>query len=493
MKNVNFISIKAKFPSIKQNKKIYFSLIGRNQKTNSLFATKSNYTKNNPESLTIDSYNKKDQPIRLMKSIPHYILFGKNKALKQSSSLLFKTSLSNFQSNNTNLNASTFLHTKIPASLPIFKTQIKNNQTNKDLRYKSLYCSNRNNINKNEKKNDDSPRIIYLRNVIKFERNKNNLKKKKKNNLIPQEKRKDYFDFIDKKRKIFFNPKSTSYYTHEKSSDYLINSIKGTKSYKILQPNFILKPKNQKEEIIEMRDIVPNLPFNTQKLIEQIKNLFSQDYKFNYTQFNETFYNNFENRVNFIYDIYRVPIFKNNLVKIVLTKKETYEFEEWKNINVINATTWNILNMVKTKLQREKDEKAKRENELELKKKEEEINFRKKRKKSKNGKKMEKKEKTEENDSKENNKSNSSEEETDNNKKIIKEEENYSNIMMSVEKEEQIKQQQYENLYIIEEYFLQKNKYDSGKVSITSDKLRHLFFHKDEYMINKKKFFDNYL
>ena len=118
-----------------------------------------------------------------------------------------------------------------------------------------------------------------------------------------------------------------------------------------------------------MRDSVPNLPFNTQKLIAQIRNLFSQDYKFNYTKFNETFYNNFENRINFIYDIYRVPIFKNNLVKIVLTKKEPYEFEEWKNINVINATTWNILNMVKTKIQREKDEKVKKEKELELKKK----------------------------------------------------------------------------------------------------------------------------
>ena len=62
---------------------------------------------------------------------------------------------------------------------------------------------------------------------------------------------------------------------------------------------------------------------------------------------------------------------------------------------------------------------------------------------------------------------------------------------MNVEKEVQLKLQQYEDLYIIEEYFLHKNNYDSGKVSIASDKLRHLYFHRDEYMINKKKFFDN--
>ena len=493
MKNVNTILLKAKFPSIKKNKKIYFSLIGKKQNINSLLSSISNYSKNNPpKSLPINSYNKHIQSIRLMKSIPPFILLGKNKALKQSSSDFFKTGLQNFQSNNVGLSPSIFLRTKLSDSLPIFKTQ-NSNKTNKNLRYKSLYSSNRNNKNKNDKKNDDdSPRLKYLGNLIKFKRNKKNLKKKKTKDIIPQEKRKDYFDFIDKKRKIFYSPKSTSHYAHEKSSDFLINSIKKTKSYQILETNYILKPKNPKEEIIEMRDTVPNLPFNTQKLISQIRNLFSQDYKFNYSQFNETFYNSFENRVNFIDDIYRVPIFKNNLVKIILTKKEPHGFEEWKNINVINNTTWNILNMVKTKLQREKDEKLKKEKELELKKKEEEeTNFRKKKKKSKKEEKTEEKEKTEENDSNENNKSNSFEEESDNNKKIIKEEENYSNIMMNVEKEEQLKRQQYENLYIIEEYFLHKNNYDSGKVSIVSDKLRHLYFHRDEYRINTKEIFDN--
>ena len=62
-------------------------------------------------------------------------------------------------------------------------------------------------------------------------------------------------------------------------------------------------------------------------------------------------------------------------------------------------------------------------------------------------KKIKNSQKTEENDSNENNKSNSFEEESDNNKKIIKEEENYSNIMMNVEKEVQLKLQQYEDLY----------------------------------------------
>ena len=476
MKNVNIISIKAKFPSIKQNKNKYFSLIGKKYNINSLFSSISNYSKKNPKSLPLNSFNKQIQSIRLMKSIPPFIL-GKNKTLKQSSSDFFKTGLQNYQLNNVGLSPSTFLHTKLLSSLPIFKTQISNN-TNKNLRYKSLYSSNRNYKNKND---DDSPRLKYLGNLIKFKRNKKKLKEKKTKDIIPQEKRKDYLHFIDKKRKIFYSPKSTSHYAHEKSSDFLINSIKKTKSYQILETNYIRKPKNLKEDIIEMRDTVPNLPFNTQKLITQIRNLFSQDYKFNYSQFNETFYNSFENRVNFIDDIYRVPIFKNNLVKIVLNKKEPYGFEEWKNINVINSTTWNILNMVKTKLQREKDEKLKKEKELELKKKEEEENFLKKKKKKKRVKTV---------DTENNKDSNSSIDESDNNKKIIKEEENYSNIMMNVEKEEKLKQQQYEDLYIIEEYFLHKNNYDNDRVSIASDRLRYIFFHKNENLLNIKHLFD---
>jgi len=74
--------------------------------------------------------------------------------------------------------------------------------------------------------------------------------------------------------------------------------------------------------------------------------------------------------------------------------------------------------------------------------------------------------------------SNISQKETDNNKKIIKEEENYNNIMMNIEKEEQIKQGKYEDLYTIEQYFLHKNNCNS-KVSIAADKLRYMYFNKN--------------
>ena len=48
------------------------------------------------------------------------------------------------------------------------------------------------------------------------------------------------------------------------------------------------------------------------------------------------------------------------------------------------------------------------------------------------------------------------------------------------EKEEQIKQGKYEDLYIIEEYFIHKNNCNST-VSIASDRLRYIYFNKHDF------------
>ena len=482
MKNVNtFLTIKSKYPFLKQNKNTVLSLIVKNKSINAIFPNVKNSSIYKARPLSLHkNIRKTQQSIGLIKPIPPYILLEKNKTLKPSSSDFNMTKIKYMSSNDgLNLNPTNFLRQKISPSLSLFKTQINNYQNMKNLKNKSKNSPKRKN-NKEKEKEENSPKLKYLGNLIKFKKNKKNLKKNIKSEIIRQEDRQDYLDFINKKRKIFFNPKSTSHYAHERSTDYLLYTIQKTKSYQILQPNYIVNAKSKKEEMDELRDEVPNLPFNVQKLMQRIRSLFSQDYKFNNKKFNQAFFHNYEDKINFIFDIYRVPVFKNNLVKIILNKNEYLEFEEWKNINVINSTTWNYLNMVKTNIQREKDEKLKREKELELKKKEEEdSNFGKKKRKSKKNKKE-----TKENEKNEEN--NSSSEESDNNKKIIKEEENYSNIMMNIEKEDKIKEQQYEDLYIVEEYFLNKNNYDNGKVAIASDKLKYLFFHRDEALINRK-------
>ena len=462
MKNINILPIKPNFPHLKENKKSYLFLSKKSKKIN---PGMSNIAKSTiyPHSLLLNPYNNNAQSIRLMKSNPTLLFLEKKKYLNPSSSDFYITRLPPNQSSKN-------IKGKKNLRLNSFKTQ--NNKTN-NLRYKSSYISKRKLKKEKDKEDEDIPKLRYLGNIIRFKKKKQNLKKDIKTGIIPIEQRKDYFEFINKRRKIIFNPKDTSQYVHDKSSDYLIYSIKKTKSYQLLQPEYTIKPKNQKEEIIEMRDKVPNMAFKTQKLIKQIRNLFSQDFKFNYTQFNEDFYDKFENKINFIDDIYRVPIFKNNLVKIILNKNEPYGYEEWKNINVINSTTWNHLNRVKRKLQREKDEKLKREKELELKKKQEEdLDYMKKKKEEKKEKKTEDEHGEEE--------SNNSDEEDDNNKRIIKQEENYYNIMKNVEKEEQIKQGKYEDLYIIEEYFIHKNNCNST-VSIASDRLRYIYFNKHDF------------
>ena len=59
---------------------------------------------------------------------------------------------------------------------------------------------------------------------------------------------------------------------------------------------------------------------------------------------------------------------------------------------------------------------------------------------------------------------------------ILKEEEKLKNIMADIIKNEDKKEQKFEDLYMIEEYFFHKNTYFSDNVSIASDRLRNIFF-----------------
>ena len=474
MKNVNIVCIKGNFPTLKEKKKSIFYLKGKNrhtsQESDTIEHSKINQSMYFCNSLLSNIFNNRnDRAIRLIKSKPISYYLGPKERLKRSSSDFYITNISN-KVNNISGNNFLFLNS--------FNTQIiKNNNSRHRLNYFPKY----NNKQKEKEDNDESPKVRYLGSLLKNKKKPKYIKKKKKI-IIPQEQRKDYYDFIDRRRKLFFNPKATSQYVHEKNSEYLILSIEKSKSYKLLQSDYRIDRSSQREEMLERRDKVPNLAFKTQNLLKQIRILFSEDFKFNYTLFSEKFYDKYENRVNFIYDIYRVPIFKNNLVKIKLHKKEkfgNFGYVDWKYINVINSTTWNYLNRLKTKIQREKDEHELQLKELELKKREEELdltrnnnNYKKDKKNKRNQEIVEKGELK------------ISEEEKDNNKKIIKEEENYKNIMQNIEKEEQLKQEKYEDLYIIEEYFLHKKNCDNFRVQIASDRLRYIYFNNHDYIKN---------
>ena len=419
MKNVNNLTINVKFPFINKEKKAYISFMKKsNSKT-----IKHHFN----EKFKLKTIN----PIQSVNLIQAFTpQYHGNKLLKSiSSNNLYITKLPTEEKKKT-LKKNTyesFISQVIPPNKKkrIFKMKDKE----KKVRYKE---------------------VKYIGVLLGVEEKKDEKSSERKIG-VRLESRKDYFNFIKHKRNLFFNPNATSNYVHERSTNYLISSITKSKSYAVLSNEMIKK--DQTEELLEMRDIVPSFNSNSEKMINQIKSLFSEDFKFNNMQFNEDFYQSFENRINFMEDIFRVPVLKNNLVKIKIDKNKSLGISEWKNINVITHQTWNFLNQLKRKIQREKDENAKKLQEYLNKKREMEKEYEILEKKNK-GKIEDKK------DEKEN----------------LKEQEKLKNIMNDIIGKEEKKEQKFEDLYDIEEYFLHKNTYFDDNASIAPERLRAIFF-----------------
>lgn len=419
MKKGNNLTINTKFPFISKEKKAYLTIMKkRNTKSSILY--KKHISLNKP----LNSF----KSVNLLETLTP---FNKRNPLLKSFSLnnLYVTKLpSEERMKKSRNNYETFGLQIIP---PNKKKRIFQLKQKKKVNYKELK---------------------YIGALLGLEEKKDE-KDSERKYVEPLETRKDYFNFITHKRNLFFNPNATSNYVHDKSSNYLISTITKTKYFAILN-NKNKKQKDHTEELLELRDKVPHLSFEQEKMINQIKSLFSEDFKFNNMQLNEDFYQNNENRVNFLEDILRVPVIKNNLVKIKIDKNKSLGVNEWKNINVINHQTWNFLNQLKRKIQREKDEKNKKLKEYLIKKREEEKEYEILEKKNKGGGDIQKKD--------------------ENEKK--KEEEQLKNIMDDIIGKEEKKEQKFEDIYSVEEYFLRKNMYFSDNVSIASQRLRNIFF-----------------
>ena len=418
MKKVNNLTINTKFPFISKEKKAYLSIIkSRNTKSSILYKKQISLKKSLNPFKTVDLL---ETLTPLNKKNPLFKSFSLNN--------LYITKLpSEEKRKKSRNNYETFEQQIIPPNKKKRIFQLKQKKINyKELKYIGAL------LGLEEKKEEKDSERKYVE---------------------PLETRKDYFNFIRNKRNLFFNPNATSNYVHEKSSNYLISTITKTKYFSILN-NKNKKQKDHREELLELRDKVPYISFEQEKMMKQIKSLFSKDFKFNNMQLNEDFYRNNENRVNFLEDILRVPVLKNNLVKIKIDKNKSLDVNEWKNINVINHQTWNFLNQLKRKIQREKDEKNKKLKEYLIKKREAEKEYEILEKKNKGESSIQKKD--------------------ENEKK--KEEEQLKTIMDDIIGKEEKKEQKFEDLYSIEEYFLRKNMYFSDNVSIASQKLRNIFF-----------------
>ena len=414
MKKVKDLTIETKFPYISEERKNYLMMI-KNSNIKSKFLNKNEKNKIKP----LKHFNSVD----LLEALTPTYEFKKNPLSNTfSKNNLYITNIPSFSEEKLKKAGGTSYYENfglqiIPPYNKKFGGKIK--EKNKKIKYKELQ---------------------YIGNILGLTRKKYKINIEKKN-IIPLETRKDYYNYIRHKRNLFFNPKAASNYVHEKSSNYLISSITKSKEFSILYKN-IKRLKENKEEILELKDNIPYMSYEDNKMMKKIKNLFSQDFKFNNVLFNEDFYQNSENKINFLQDIFRVPVVKNNLAKIKFDKDMSLSSNEWKKISAINHQTWDFLMHLKRKIQKEKDEKNKKLQNYLNKKDEKE---------------------------KEKNKNEIEDE--------IEDEENFKKIIDDIENEVK-KENKMEDLYTAEEYFLKGNNYFSDNVSIADNNLRNIFFTK---------------
>ena len=141
---------------------------------------------------------------------------------------------------------------------------------------------------------------------------------------------------------------------HELKTNFLISQE--IKEYKkdMNRIKNAVNDKRTKEEIEEADDIFFDEDLKEIKLKRLIKNfLGAKDNKLNQLQFGrEPFFENFENKVNFIYDINQIPNIKNNFIDL---SSKINNLNEYKN--VIDYGINNYLCTVRFNIQKNKDDK----------------------------------------------------------------------------------------------------------------------------------------
>ena len=103
---------------------------------------------------------------------------------------------------------------------------------------------------------------------------------------------------------------------------------------------------------IELKDTVVIRPKIFDETKNIIHNLLTNESDIKKILKDEIFYKKYENKINFKFDGLKLPVIKNNLVKIIFDKEK-----EWNNINSIEHKTFQYLNLLKIKIQRHKDNK----------------------------------------------------------------------------------------------------------------------------------------
>ena len=196
---------------------------------------------------------------------------------------------------------------------------------------------------------------VLINQIIKFN---SETKIKKEKDLMPMKLGKEYYDFIEKKSKLNFNPNYNSPFIHKVNSCYMIDKFLARKKYKINRTKLKLNnDENESDENLELelKDQIEDFSVDLEKYKKTLKRFFKDSVKLNQIYFHEKFFDNFANRINFIFDDRKFPTIKNKLNRVIIDIKNI-ELCEWKLLNMIENSTMTYLHKLKAKIQRELDE-----------------------------------------------------------------------------------------------------------------------------------------
>ena len=240
-----------------------------------------------------------------------------------------------YNKNYNNSNKNTLFIDKNIQTIDVFKNRMK-----------KIFNLNNNNNNKNHTKNFSSnfqeknfnnhfsqnnlKKKNFINNLLKLSPNSNKKKIKHKKNssiLIPHKNRNKNLFFLSSFKILSKNNSNFTYkfgnesfLNHEISTNYLINKYSKENLEKKVQ--FKIKSFKNDFDEEEFKDKFNDFNYYDNKLLEKIKNfLRAKDNKLNQEKINLNFYNNFQNRVNFLFDMNIVPCFKNNLIKKFINEK----------------------------------------------------------------------------------------------------------------------------------------------------------------------------
>lgn len=162
-------------------------------------------------------------------------------------------------------------------------------------------------------------------------------------------------------------------------AEYIVNKYQKSINKQKDKVNKIQKGLRSQEEIIESKDTVAYYDVRESELKKNIYGLLrAKGNKLNQLDIGpESFYKKLENRINFLQDVYQVPYFKNNLLNYFHSENKAKKLCEYQNYIEHGIVLY--LDVLKVKIQREKDElieeeKRKKNSSIKEEKKEEEVN-----------------------------------------------------------------------------------------------------------------------